>query len=118
VLCVLAALGVLGCGDDEGGDERKPDTGYGAGAPVPSPRTCTDLCVRLGDCATALCNEDTNSTRYDALESALVDDCELTCSESLVNSEFSEAQWTCLFESSCREVFDYDECRAGGSYFC
>jgi len=67
-VAVLAGLGLLACsggGDDD--EPRKLDTGYGKGATVPNPRTCTDLCARLGDCAAQLCNEDTHSTRYDAL---------------------------------------------------
>jgi hypothetical protein len=120
VACASSLFAVLGCGgdDDGGGDERKPDTGYGAGEAVPAVRTCSDICARVGDCATQLCNEDTNSTRYDAFESLLAADCETNCDESLVNSEFTDEQWACLFQSSCREVFDYDECKADGSYFC
>jgi hypothetical protein len=118
----LLALCVVACGgsDDEDDEkQRKPDTGYGAGLSVPSPRTCQDLCSRLGDCAAALCNEDHDTTQYSSLEDILNSQCLASCDDSIVNStEVTDAMWSCMFESSCREVFDYDECNASGSYYC
>jgi len=116
---LLVVLGVAGCGDDSSEDEeRKPDTGYGVAQPVPGTRSCLELCGRLGDCAEHLCNEDTDSSRYDGLGGLIASQCEATCTDSLLESAFTQAQWQCLFQSSCREVFDYDDCHAEGSYYC
>jgi len=121
LLWQLTLLGVVGCAGDDSADEaeaRKPDTGYGKGQPAPTVRTCTEFCARIGDCAAALCNEDTKSTRYDALEDALVFQCEGMCDESELNTQITETQWQCLFVDSCRQAIDYDDCHAGASYFC
>jgi hypothetical protein len=119
---IVVGLALLGCAgggdDDEAAEPRKPDTGYGKGATVPSPRTCTDLCTRLGECAGQLCNEDTRSTHYDGLGELLALQCEAGCDETLVNSKLTAEQWQCLFQSSCREAVDYDVCHAQGSYYC
>ena len=120
-LSALSLLGVLGCAgddDDAAPAPRKPDTGYGAGQPVPDPRTCTDFCTRLGGCSATLCNEDTKSTRYDALAELIVSACEAQCTDTIVNSNITAQQWQCLFQSSCRQVLDYDTCATGSSYFC
>jgi hypothetical protein len=116
---MLLGVGCGGGDDDDEAAARKPDTGYGTGQVVPSPRSCDALCTRLGDCAAALCNEDTHSTRYDALGDLLASQCMVMCSESAVATQFSADQWQCLFQKSCRQAIDYDECRTGGaSYTC
>jgi len=122
VLAVFALVRASACsggGGDDDDDERKPDTGYGKGATVPTPRTCTDLCERLADCAAQLCNEDTKSTRYDALKELLASQCDAGCTDDVVNSKITADQWQCLFQSSCREAIDYDTCHTqGASYTC
>jgi hypothetical protein len=113
-LFLLAWIFVLvGCGSDE-----KPDSGYGANTPIPPTRTCDALCERLADCAVALCNEDTSSTKYEGLRSALKDSCELNCTDAAVQSELSAEEWTCIFTDTCREFADYDACMVDGSYTC
>ena len=108
-----AVMIVVACG---GG--RKDDSGYGAGEPVPATLSCVDLCARLGDCVVALCNEDTDSTRYSGLEDALAFDCETSCTEAAIEAAFTDDQWACIFQSSCREVFDYQECDEQSFYTC
>ncbi len=110
---LLAAT--LGCD----GEERKPDTGYGANQPVPATMTCTDLCTRLVDCVVTLCNEDTRSTRYDALKTAFFADCvDNGCVDADLQSGTTATVWSCLFQSSCREVYDYAICERGAYYYC
>jgi hypothetical protein len=130
--CVLFVLmlGVSGCGSDDEGDDdggggsgsnepRKPDTGYGANEPVPGPRECAPFCERFGDCLVALCSEDDQTSIYDGLGALVAGACEQSCNTTVLNSaEFTSAKWQCFFQSSCREVFDYDECDLDGSYFC
>ena len=116
---VLVAVGCGGGGDDDDGAEaRKPDTGVGKNEVPPNPRDCYALCARLADCAEALCNEDTHSTRYTGLGEVLAIQCEVKCDQSLLD-KFTADQWQCLFEKSCRQAIDYDDCRTGGaSYSC
>lgn len=130
---VVVMLGAVGCGssddgddDDNGGDggsssnePRKPDTGYGSNEPVPNPRDCVPFCERFGDCIVALCSEDDQTSIYDGLRDPVAGACEQSCNTTILNSsQFTSAKWQCFFQSSCREVFDYDDCDLDSSYFC
>jgi hypothetical protein len=114
LLAAALAL-VVGCG---GSGSRRPDTGVGAGEAVPPTLNCADLCTRLGECFVLLCDEDTQSTRYQGADSVLDPQCEATCADATVQATFTSSQWTCLFHSSCRQVLDYDTCNAAGHYNC
>jgi hypothetical protein len=134
VALLLVLSGLVGCGSDgaDAGDDddssaggsdgggsnepRKPDTGYGKGEAAPNPRTCEDFCARFGDCVVELCSED-DQTRYDELEGLLAASCLSACNDALT-SAFESSEWQCYFQSSCREVFDYDECKINGYYYC
>jgi hypothetical protein len=115
-LSLAVALTLLGCGSSS--NSRRPDTGYGAGQTPPATINCIDGCQRLGDCGVHLCNEDTMSMRYSGLSGALASNCESTCSDTLIKMKLSTSQWQCIFESSCRQVFDYDVCHEMASYYC
>src|SRR5262245_12062219 len=111
-----AALAVaLGCGNDPPGH---PDTGAGAGEPVPTTENCVDLCARLGECVVTLCNEDTHSTQFTGLDGALALQCEATCMDSQVMTAINPTAWSCLFQLSCRQVFEHDSCHTSASYHC
>jgi len=116
-LLVLAAVACSGGGDDDDEPARKPDTGVGAHQAVPELHTCQALCARLGDCAEELCNEDTKSTRYTGLGELLATQCAVTCDQATVDGRITPTQWTCLFEKSCRQAIDYDDCNTGGAYY-
>jgi hypothetical protein len=121
VLASATLLGAAGCGSGDGDKDSappKPDTGYGKAALVPSARTCTDLCTRAADCAEHLCNEDSHSSRYTGLGDILDVQCESMCTDALVNSNITTEEWQCLFQDSCRQVFDYDTCNTQSSYYC
>jgi hypothetical protein len=109
-----ALVSAFGCG----GEDRRPDTGAGSGQVVPATFDCAAFCQRLGDCVVILCNEDTNSTNYNGLGSLLSSQCEATCTEAILMSGLTTQNWQCLFQSSCRQVFDYDNCSAGANYHC
>ena len=111
---VIALLVALGCGGSMG----HPDTGAGANQPVPPTENCADLCARLGSCVVTLCNEDTMSTRYNGLDTLLSDECAAGCTDAQIMSGLTSTQWTCLFQSSCRQVFEYDTCHQMGHYNC
>lgn len=115
----LAAVGVLaGCGGG-GGSGGHPDTGYGADQTVPASETCTALCQRSVDCGVELCDEDTNSTTYQSLESLLLSECQVACTDAQVQSSISAAAWNCLFTDSCRQVFGENSCHVpNASYKC
>jgi len=118
-LACATLLVVSGCGgDDSDAPPRKPDSGYGKSEPLPAARTCTDLCTRAADCAEHLCNEDSHSTRYTGLGDILELNCEGACTDSLVNSNITASEWQCLFQDSCRQVFDYDSCHTKSTYTC
>ena len=110
---LLGALIVTACGGD-----GSSDTGYGANQPVPATKNCEELCARLADCVVALCNEDTDSDRYTGLEDLLALDCESTCTDGQVETYFTAEKWSCVYDSSCREVFDYQECDPTTTYHC
>lgn len=110
---------VFGC--SSGSANRKPDTGYGAGQTPPATMSCANLCPRLADCGAHLCDEDTNSMNYDALFNLLLPECQSSgCTDALLQMKFTADQWQCVFESSCRQVFDsaYDVCHGMSYYYC
>lgn len=118
-LACATLLVATACGGDDSNDPpRKPDSGYGTSQPLPAARTCSDLCARVADCAEHLCNEDSHSMRYTGLGDFLDETCESACTDSLVNSNITASEWQCLFQDSCRQVFDYDTCRTQSSYSC
>ena len=110
--------GVTGAGGGAGGAPAHPDTGAGKNETVPSTRNCHDLCARFGACLVVLCNEDSSSTRFTDLGEFLAGQCEATCTDSLAQSALTPTQWSCLFMSSCRQVFEHDVCDAESSYYC
>jgi hypothetical protein len=113
---VFGALVVaVGCG---GSEDRRPDTGAGASQPVPATLNCADMCGRLADCLVTLCNEDTNSMQFTPLGSVVEAQCVSGCTDALVMTQFSTTAWQCLFQSSCRQVLDYDTCAVDSSYHC
>ena len=114
MVCVVLVV-AFGCG---GSEDRRPDTGAGAGQPVPATLNCTDMCRRLAECLVTLCNEDTNSTRYTSFQGFVETDCLTTCTDALVMTQFSTQAWQCLFQSSCRQTLDYDTCAVDSSYHC
>jgi hypothetical protein len=116
-LLALALLTVAACGGSDGGSGH-PDTGYGANQAVPSAVNCNDLCTRGADCAGQLCNEDTMSMSYTALEPILIQECEGACN-STVLAQISTSNWQCYFQSSCRQVFEHNVCHVQNtSYSC
>ena len=114
VIAVLAAT--LGCGSDS--PPSHPDTGAGAGQPIPPTENCVDLCTRLGACVVTLCDEDTKSTQFEGLQSLLSSECVAGCTDALVMSTFNATAWSCLFQSSCRQVFEHDVCHTQANYHC
>jgi hypothetical protein len=118
-LSCVALTTAMGCGGG-GSSPRKPDTDAGAGATPPMAINCVDFCKRISDCAGELCDEDSMSMRYVALGEVLSTECDTTCSDPLLQSKVTMAQWQCLFTSSCREAVDssYDVCHTMPSYTC
>jgi len=112
-LVLSTVLLLLGCGDS-----GHPDTGAGAGQPTPPTENCVDLCQRIGTCAVTLCNEDTASHRYDGADTLLAEGCVATCTDAQVQSAISPANWQCIFQSSCRQVFEHDVCQGMAHYNC
>ena len=113
----LAVAGALaGCGAGSGGHL---DTGYGALQAVPNSETCAAFCQRSIDCAVELCDEDTNSTAYQQDQSLWVSECQVVCTDSLIQSSIPTAAWTCLFTDTCRQVFGENSCTVPNtSYTC
>jgi len=107
----LLLVAIAACADDH------PDTGYGANQSIP-PITCYAACTRLADCAVQLCNEDSGSSKYDGIEEALVDQCEIGCDDSALSSQLSASAWSCTFMDSCRQVFEHDACNTDATYHC
>jgi len=113
VALVILVNGLAGC---DGGEH--PDTGYGAGLPVPATMNCSDLCTRLGDCAGHLCAEDKNNPAYIGLGGAAESQCLTSCTDVLLQSKATSTQWSCLFEKTCRAVFGHDACSMQSKYWC
>lgn len=107
-----------GTGGPDGGGMRAPDTGAGAGATTPAGIDCVDFCLRAMKCEETLCNEDTQSTRFTPAIDHSADLCQIDCAGVSLAGVFTAAEWSCLFQSSCRQVFDYDDCRLGAYYTC
>jgi hypothetical protein len=104
---------LTGCG---GGGH--PDTGYGANQTVPSTANCMDLCQRSTDCGGHLCAEDTGKDAYISMFAALKAECESSCTPATLASKVTSTIWTCLFTSSCRQVFEDDSCHMQANYHC
>ena len=115
VLSTFATLLLaLGCGSSSG----HPDTGAGTGQPVPPTENCVDFCQRIATCAVTLCNEDTHSHNYDGFDTLLAQQCETTCTDAQVMSAVPPSGWQCIFQSSCRQVFEHDACSGMAHYNC
>ena len=112
-IAVAVILAALGCGSD-----GHPDTGAGAGQTPPATENCVDLCQRIADCFVILCNEDTQSTRYEAVRTIAATECQTTCTDEAVMSRFSPAAWQCTFLSSCRQVLEDAACIRPSTYSC
>jgi hypothetical protein len=113
------ALAILGCSGSSGSASAvTPDTGYGAGETPPATENCQALCQRLGDCGAHLCDEDSMSMMYSGIGDLLATECESTCTDAEVQMKVSATQWQCFFQSSCRQVFGYDNCHAMAHYAC
>ena len=111
---IASLLAALGCGGSDG----HPDTGAGAGQPVPPTVNCADFCHRLSTCGVTLCDEDTQSMQYDALQGLIEAQCNSTC-DSSVEAMIDPAAWQCLFQSSCRQVLEHNACKVNpASYRC
>jgi hypothetical protein len=114
-LVLVAALALAAACDS---DDGHPDTGAGANEPVPPTENCPDLCDRLAACVVVLCDEDSASTKYSAIEPGIRASCMASCNEAQVQSTFTSTTWSCLFQSSCRAVFGNDTCHAMSHYNC
>lgn len=117
-LLVLPLLALLVASVGCGGSPAREDTGYGANQPVPATETCVDLCQRAADCAGDLCDEDSQSDRYLDLEPGLASSCESTCTDSEIQSSVPAAEWQCIFQDTCRQVFGEDSCHGMARYTC
>lgn len=116
--CSWITLGMIvlavGCG---GGTEPHPDTGIGANQTVPAAITCTDFCQRSSDCLVDLCDEDKNTTEFEYLQDPVTEQCESTCTDAQIQV-LTQAEWSCLFQQSCRQVFQDDACHIQANYSC
>lgn len=115
-LCLAACLFpvLLGCD----GTPSFPDTGYGAAEPVPPTKNCKDFCARDADCIVALCDENMSTTSFMAIRVVFDNECLAGCTDAQLQAEATDANWQCLFESSCRQVFEHDVCKANARYSC
>jgi len=117
--CGWITLGVImvagGCGS---GTDAHPDTGYGEGQTIPAAITCTDFCQRSSACLVDLCDEDKNTTEFEYLQDPVTANCESTCTDALLQANFTQPEWSCLFQQSCREVFQDDVCHVQATYSC
>jgi hypothetical protein len=117
-MALAAFTTMLGCGDS--GSSSPPahvDTGVGAGETPPPTINCLDWCLRSIDCGGRLCDEDKMSTAYSALSSQLAQQCSFICA-SPPPLPATQAEWQCLFQSSCRQVFEHDACHVQSHYSC
>jgi hypothetical protein len=106
------------CGDDPT-PTRHPDTGIGAGETPPAVANCLDLCLRSSYCVGQLCDEDKMSTAYGAIADQLALQCATQCGPAVaVPGDSTPASWQCLFQSSCRQVFEEDVCGVKARYSC
>jgi hypothetical protein len=117
VIAVTVMATALGCGGSDSSAPAHPDTGVGAGETAPAAVSCVDLCLRNASCAGSLCNEDTMSTMYTAVSQLAASQCGTVCAGVQVPA-ITATQWQCLFQSSCRQVFEHDACGVGARYSC
>jgi hypothetical protein len=116
-IAAAALMTAVGCGDSGSSTPKHPDTGVGAGETAPGTVNCMDFCLRGAACIAPLCNEDTMSTNYTPLADLLAAQCSSVCASTPVPA-ITQAQWQCLFQSSCRQVFEQDICGVQASYSC
>lgn len=116
VFCVAlsASLSSAACGRGE----RTKDTGAGANQAVPPTITCEDFCARLADCVVVLCNEDTKTMNYTGTAPIVEKTCLSDCADTDAPKLIPQEAWSCVFQSSCRMAFDYDDCHGFSTYTC
>jgi hypothetical protein len=115
-----AFVTVLGCGDGSAPPvtgSMHPDTGVGAGETPPPSIDCLDLCLRSAYCVGQLCDEDKMSTVYVTIGDEIAAQCNVSCAAAPPIG-LTMSQWQCLFQSSCRQVFERDTCGIQGTYSC
>ena len=120
-LAIVAASFIVtpGCGNGSSTTvSSHPDTGVGAGETPPAMINCLDFCLRGADCLGQLCNEDKMSTAYTALGDAIASQCSAECATAGSLAGVTPAEWQCLFQSSCRQVFERDVCGVQAHYSC
>jgi hypothetical protein len=113
-VALAVALFTAACGSGE----RRPDTGAGANAPVPITINCQDFCARLADCVVILCNEDTKAVNDTSAKAAVETTCLSNCMDADAQKLIPPSAWSCVFQSSCRMAFDYDDCHGFSTYTC
>ncbi len=113
-----AFMTALGCGDDgPAPPTMHPDTGVGAGETPPPSINCVDLCLREAYCVGQLCDEDKMSTVYTIVADQIAAECNVSCS-GVPSIGVTQTEWQCLFQSSCRQVFERDSCATKATYSC
>ena len=120
-LAIVVAVFTMtpGCGDGSTTTTTgHPDTGVGAGETPPPMVNCIDLCLRGAYCLGQLCNEDKMSTVYSALADQIASQCSTQCATTGPLANVTPADWQCLFQSSCRQVFEKDVCGVQAHYSC
>ena len=58
------------------------------------------------------------TTSFMATRDVLDNQCVAGCTDAQLQAEATDASWQCLFESSCRQVFEHDVCKANAQYSC
>ena len=120
-LAIFGAVFMVTAGCDGGSSTpatTHPDTGVGAGETPPAMINCLDFCLRGADCLGQLCNEDKMTTAYTALADAIASQCSAECATAGSFAAVTPADWQCLFQSSCRQVFERDVCGVQAHYTC
>ena len=113
-IAVVAVTTALSCGDSA---PTHPDTGIGAGETAPGTPNCVDSLPAGRGLWRVPMQRGHHVDQVHALADQTASLCSVVCA-GVQLPPVTATQWQCLYQQSCRQVFEHDVCGVGSTYSC